>query len=191
MGQRLNIEIIQNDITLANGYYHWSAYTSSSLQLTKKIIESINEFNNKNNVIRAIRLLEKTGALLTIDEIKLVKNIDESEHFEEATSRNEGLISISEEGIKETRLWEEGRVEVNLDKCFINFDVFWKSGKESFISDYEKSEDWYQQLPINKFNFEHIPFSEFNQINDEVTKMINNKNYHLRMEDGNVLSFIE
>ena len=37
MGQRLNteriIEIVDNDKTLANSYYHWSAYTDSAVAL--------------------------------------------------------------------------------------------------------------------------------------------------------------
>ena len=33
MGQRLNIEIKKDSKVLANAYYHWSAYTSSALQM--------------------------------------------------------------------------------------------------------------------------------------------------------------
>ena len=31
MGQRLNIEIVNGETSLANAYYHWSAYTKSAL----------------------------------------------------------------------------------------------------------------------------------------------------------------
>lgn len=191
MGQRLNIEIVQNGNTLANAYYHWSAYTSSSLQLTEMIIESVNEIHHQNAVVRAVRLLEKTGALLTTDEIKIMKKHYDKEEFEEASSRNDGLIAISEDGINTTRRWEEGRVEIDLDKEIVNFNVFWKNEKDSYLDEYEKSEEWYQQLPVNTFDFEHIPFSEFKHIADELTKMIQDEIYNIRLENGDILGFIE
>ena len=40
MGQRLNIEIKKDSKVLANSYYHWSAYTSSALQMLPKSIDS-------------------------------------------------------------------------------------------------------------------------------------------------------
>lgn len=40
MGQRLNIEIVNGETSLANCYYHWSAYTSSALGLTRQIIDA-------------------------------------------------------------------------------------------------------------------------------------------------------
>ena len=40
MGQRLNIEIKKDSKVLANAYYHWSAYTSSALQMLPKSIDS-------------------------------------------------------------------------------------------------------------------------------------------------------
>ena len=43
MGQRLNIEIWNESKRLANAYYHWSGYTSSTLDETMKYYEE--EFN--------------------------------------------------------------------------------------------------------------------------------------------------
>lgn len=37
MGQRLNIEIVDGNTTLANAYYHWSAFTFPALELTAEI----------------------------------------------------------------------------------------------------------------------------------------------------------
>ena len=50
MGQRLNIEIIENGKVLANAYYHWSGYTSSSLELTQEILEAIEKINYEDRV---------------------------------------------------------------------------------------------------------------------------------------------
>ena len=40
MGQRLNIEIINDDKVLANAYYHWAGYTTSAISLTETILHS-------------------------------------------------------------------------------------------------------------------------------------------------------
>lgn len=62
MGQRLNIEIVDGETSLANCYYHWSADTNSALELTKQIIDSY--YNSKLTVglEMAVELLEATGA---------------------------------------------------------------------------------------------------------------------------------
>lgn len=63
MGQRLNIEIKNNEKTLANCYYHWSGYTASSLGLTKQIIEAYKANDDiKADVQGAVALLRITGA---------------------------------------------------------------------------------------------------------------------------------
>ena len=73
MGQRLNIEIKRrkDNKVLANSYYHWSAYTSSSLHLAEEIIENIYDIIRKEKVsdeIKAIQLLQTTGAGLMENE---------------------------------------------------------------------------------------------------------------------------
>ena len=70
MGQRLNIEIRKNDEVLANAYYHWSGYTSSSIELTSEILKNIDNVNFDNDVVKAVKLLEITGAGLTSSEEK-------------------------------------------------------------------------------------------------------------------------
>lgn len=57
MGQRLNIEIKENNKVLANSYYHWSGYTSSALLLTEKILDAIKSTKHDNSTVMAIRLL--------------------------------------------------------------------------------------------------------------------------------------
>lgn len=190
MGQRLNIEIIKNGETLANAYYHWSAYTSSSLELTKLIIDAIDEVKNKDDVVRAVRLLEKTGALLTSDEVEVMKQRTKEE-FKQATSRNDGLIAISEKGIESTRNWQEEYLEIHLDKEAVNFNVFWKDKKDSYLDEYEKSEELYQQLPKITFDYTNIPFTEFNQFATQINQLIKEEIYSMRLENGDVLSFIE
>ena len=118
MGQRLNIQIEANNPTtdktevLANCYYHWSGYTSSAMELVKEIVDSgIYNLDILDPVEKAIRLLEATGAGLTEDELTDTYNTPK---YNLATSRNEGLIAISEKGINDTVDWEETRVTINL-----------------------------------------------------------------------------
>jgi hypothetical protein len=191
MGQRLNIEIIKNGETLANAYYHWGAYTSSSLELTKLIIENIDNIQCEDEVIRAVRLLEFTGALITSEEIEEMHKRSEKETFKNAESRNDGLISITKEGIESTRKWEEGRVEIHLDEEFVDFNVFWKYDKKTYLEDSEKTGEKYQKLPLNTYNYNHISFDKFNQIADETLQMIKNRVYETRLENDDVLGFIE
>ena len=119
MGQRLNIEIRRkkDNKVLANSYYHWSAYTYSSLKLAEEIVENIYDIirNDKtSDEIKAIQLLQTTGAGLLEDEYNLLKEEDKK-YCSLATDRNLGLISFTEKGMEETRTWEEGRLTINVD----------------------------------------------------------------------------
>lgn len=67
MGQRLNLEIITSEggdkDVLASCYYHLGGFTSSSLALTTKAIEGIQELKMiEDKVALAIKVLNLTGA---------------------------------------------------------------------------------------------------------------------------------
>ena len=136
MGQRLNIQIEANDtdtnetVVLANCYYHWSGYTSSAMELVYEMVSSgIYNLDISDPVEKAIRLLEETGAGLAKDELTDTYN---ETKYKISTHRNNGLIAISEKGIKETMTWEESRVTINLttgsidmsDMVYDETDVF-------------------------------------------------------------------
>jgi len=193
MGQRLNIEIIENGKVLANAYYHWSGYTSSSLELTQEILEAIEKINYEDRVINAIKLLEETGAGLTDNEIeyakKYIKNFDKYT-FKACTGRNDGLIAISDKGIKETEYWEEARVEINLTNKIVNFKAVWESTKEEFEKDYDNIK--YDDIPIYNIKFDNIPFKNFAEFKDLISNLIDNEIYKIRLNnDEKVYCFIE
>ena len=136
MGQRLNIQIEATDTdtnetkVLANCYYHWSGYTSSAMELVYEMVSSgIYNLDISDPVEKAIRLLEETGAGLAKDELTDTYN---ETKYKISTHRNNGLIAISEKGIKETMTWEESRVTINLttgsidmsDMVYDETDVF-------------------------------------------------------------------
>lgn len=158
MGQRLNIEIKSGEKIIANAYYHWAAYSESAYKLTRLIVDDFDNVKDLDKFGLAIVLLQKTGAGVVNDDFDAVKSkLPEDFQLEKGISRNLGLISISEEGMKETRDWEEGRVTVDIDNQKIDFDVFWKLDDvedPELVSRMENA----KQLDFNPFdmNFEDI-----------------------------------
>lgn len=200
MGERLNIEIKNNGKVLANSYYHWSGYTSSTLELTQIILDEIHSYINiqkifeNNLVLYAIRLLEVTGAGLTdVEKEFAFKNIGKHK-FAKCASRNDGLISISPKGIEETEYWEEHRVEINLDSKTINFKkLAWKILRDEYMEDYEEDEDKFNDLPILDVNFENISFNNFKNFKDMILSLIDKEIYNVRIKsnEDEVYVFVE
>lgn len=190
MGERLNIEILKDGKVLANSYYHWSGYTRSSLGLTQHILNNLNNVIHEDEVLRAIKLLETTGAGLTDDEKVYAGNVYKDIQFGKCSGRNEGLIAVSEEGIKTTRRWEEARVQIHIDTEKVDFGAYWKYEKEEHREDYHEDQDELQECDI-KFN--GIAFSEFEAFNKAVYDLIENDVYWIRLasDPKNVYGFIE
>ena len=140
MGQRLNIEICNNEKSLANAYYHWSAYTSSAYELIKKIIFCYPKPTSDNAVQNAVQLLNSTGAGLYDcdgEELEIIKDFPESLK-KYAVSRNHGLISMTEKAMEETRYWAEGDIIINIDTQTVNFNVFWSFEEEDYTEEERK-----------------------------------------------------
>ena len=170
MGQRLNIEIRRkkDNKILANSYYHWSAYTYSSLKLADEIIENIYDIirNDKkvSDEIKAIQLLQTTGAGLLEQEYNTL-NEEDKKYCSIATNRNLGLISFTEKGMEETRTWEESRLTITIDfddkeydfvgdKNRVDFEVYFPTSREEI-------EEYYgEELKSGKINLDEVV--EFN-----------------------------
>lgn len=170
MGQRLNIEIRRrkDNKVLANSYYHWSAYTSSSLHLAEEIIENIYEVIRKEKVsdeIKAIQLLQTTGAGLMENEYNKL-NEEDKKYCSLATNRNLGLISFTDEGMEETRSWEEGRLTIDIDfddkdydfygnKNLVDFEVYFQVDEEEINESYE------EEIKSGKLDLNNLTEFEF------------------------------
>lgn len=144
MGQRLNIQIQREEEIIANAYYHWSAYTMSSLRLLVMIEDKWEELSSEpDDLIRAVRLLETTGAGLTDEELKSMEL--KRPHFSTpklAVSRNDGLIAISVQGIHETIDWAEGTAIISLEDGSVLFNVFDEyDDEEQIIEAYDPSDE--------------------------------------------------
>ena len=169
MGQRLNIEIRRkkDNKILANSYYHWSAYTYSSLKLANEIMENIYDVIRNDKVrdeIKAIQLLQTTGAGLLEQEYNLLNEEDKT-YCSLATNRNLGLIYFTEKGMEETRTWEEGRLTITIDfdnkeydfvgdKNRVDFEVYFPTSRE------EIEEDYKEELKSGEINLDEVV--EFN-----------------------------
>ena len=136
MGQRLNFEVCYDGEVLANAYYHWSAYTSSSLGILENVIEAYKNRTEINPLRVAVEILQATGAGVD-DEEKSRIRMDKSGKFDgikfrDAVDRNEGLLAVTPEGIESTRRWEEGRVTVDISTEEFLFDVVWVESNEEY-----------------------------------------------------------
>lgn len=165
MGQRLNVELTYNGETIANAYYHWSAYTMSSAMLSAEIISSLDKIKGKAPLDLAVRALELTGAGVNEKEYERIRLDNTGKfsgiRFQNASNRNDGLISVTEEGIEETRRWEEGRVTINLDSETVNFSVYWDYAEEEYEDNFDGD---FMDLPEYDFDFSEIPFAKFGDL---------------------------
>lgn len=174
MGQRLNLEILKGETVLANAYYHWSGYTSSSSSLASIVVNKIiedekNGITYSSDVHQAVELLRATGGMLDIKELEAYQKLTPSYQEDRACNRNEGLISVTPEGIEETREWEEARVSVYLDEGSISFDAFAEyESKEDFMDSYGIDEHEYQDENIVEILFDPdvIPFKDVPAFNE-------------------------
>lgn len=155
MGQRLVINIEKNEKVIAAIYYHWSAYTSSALYETKKVIDCIYDHKNETQeemLLRLIKHLEKNGGGIrgADKEFDYIKALYPNEQFKtENYSRNDGLIALSKDGISALQSWSEGDVFINLDEDRVDFCVY--SGYENLDEYLEERKEWDDEFDEEKF----------------------------------------
>lgn len=152
MGQRLNIEIKINGKVRANAYYHWSGYTQTAKNITLSILKGAYKFLDGDPTLRAIRLLEISGAGLTDSERCEALKMYPETNFSPNEGRNNGLIAITPNAIKETRRWEEGRITLDFDKKIVKFNVYFKrAAKEYYKDEYYKNRTIHAELLRSPF----------------------------------------
>ena len=194
MGQRLNIEIVSNGKILANAYYHWDAYTGISLRRTDDILNKLNERKEsvKDDLDLAIKLLEFTGAGINAVERNYILADPELSKYlpiNNCVDRNEGVLSITQEGMQDTRYWEETRVTIDIGKRTVVFRVYLKLPKEEYLDDFYDLEH-YEHLPTIDYDLEkEIPFDKFKELKNLYTSTIDT--YGFKRPDGSVISWIE
>lgn len=178
MGQRLNIEIVNGETSLANCYYHWSAYTGSALGLTRQIIDAYYDSEAIVGLKMAVDLLEATGGGVNeAEKEEIQKQADKFGHlkFKDCVNRNEGLLSVTENGKEETRKWEEGRVTIDLGSETFYFDVLFYETIEDYAEYHDESfnEDAFEKLPECPFDLCRVPFDKV----DDLINFVENNDY--------------
>lgn len=178
MGQRLNIEILDGETLLANSYYHWSAYTSSAIHLTAQIINTFYSSLHKTDTslrTTAIRLLESTGAGYDAEErFRIEQSEDEflkNLKVNDCIDRNRGILSVTEEGMNDTRSWEEGRVSIDISSKLVYFNVYSEIEDDEWDDYYD---DWHPVL-VDEDSFKwpdfEIPFVDITKFAKAVSKI--------------------
>lgn len=132
MGQRLVLQVEKPEGTrIASLYYHWSAYTTSALQEIRNLLARY--FNpgiilppytpDLDPQLRLIRVAETMGGGIDGGEDSSEWNYITQKYPKEkfkttGIDRNDGLIAISESGMKAMQDWAEGNATIILGTCY-------------------------------------------------------------------------
>lgn len=127
MGQRLTIEIKDDNKTIAVIYYHWSAYFSSTIYELKAVKDDIvrAKENGQDILLSIIDGLEQRGGGLGIDPDTraLAKEKYPNREFTMDINRNDGLIFLAEKDIEDTLDWSEGWASIDIETEEVLDDV--------------------------------------------------------------------
>lgn len=100
------------------------------------------------------------------------------------------LYGITEEDIKETRYWEEGRVTIDIERQTVDFDVIHKYTTEDLEKDYDEEER--KELVIKEINrdFKNIPFGDIFELKAFIDKANYNSQYYFYNKNDNTYIFL-
>ena len=115
MGQRLCLEIyrkMDDEQPFALIYYHWSAYTECLFQevadLVKGIPESTESLSDKELAQVLISFVEERGGGVSKEDHNYLFETYGIKNLAQDMSRNDGILSFSEEEMGEFYSWGEG-----------------------------------------------------------------------------------
>lgn len=196
MGQRLNLEIHNDGELLANAYYHWSAYTSSSLSILEDVLKAYKKSKEIDPLKIAVEILHETGAGINETERSLIEKDTSGRFvgidFHDAINRNEGLLSVTVSGMEDTRKFEEGRVTVDIGKEEFIFDVMWQESASEYDEcphvDENGEEIKAESLPDTTFDFT-APCSFYDY--DKFAKEIKDNPHGVWIDEDTILCWIE
>lgn len=192
MGQRLVIVGKKNHIPIFNIYYHWSAYTSSSIHEADLLLKYLLRPEKYSDlVLSAIEYCENNGGGMSNDvDIEEVKRVYPDYKIKtDDISRNNGLIAITADGMNHNLSWAEGVLEIDFDNDIINNDVFFGYDSVEQINEeycYEGDEQLKDSDILDPYiSVEHFHFDKI----DEVREIV--KNNHWIQGESCILSVIE
>lgn len=125
MGQRLVINLKNEEETIANVYYHWGGYTSSAIDLTSTIIRGLKKYSDIADVtFRAVKAIAETGAGFNDDAMHGAKEMFVGVDIPVCNDRNNGLLEVTKNGIDCNMDCAESIVSIYMDDQTVFFDVF-------------------------------------------------------------------
>ncbi len=190
MGQRLVINIMDNDKILANAYYHWSGYTSSALNITSKCIDYYKNYKDEfTKETLAVKMLESTGAGLAGTETisQYLKELffnPRKPPIKPSTDRNSGLIGTAEKDIEESCKWGEEFVDIILNEESVDFRVCYE------FDEYEIKENEIDEDELSTINYDsamQIDFDKFSDFADELDAV----GFAFKTKDGVIMGKVE
>lgn len=173
MGQRLVMTIKENDNDLMKVYYHWSAYTISSLIEADRFLDSYydDELEEiENTKLRCIRALENLGARLDNEsEFEEFKKLYPNEKIiKDNLNRNRGLIGITEKCMNDIQSYSEGNIIIDLTAGTICC---------ACISGYDDLEDFNEcnDSELKEEDIDHLSVDldsiDFNELSDVICEL--------------------
>lgn len=167
MGQRLVINCIRDGERFATLYFHWSAYTDSTYEEGRKIVSGLMNRGYSKDMTKeeTILMLEKIlredshgisytkktithgGVDQTDAEIAAFEalGLSKEEMDVENISRSDGLISITEQGMRDSETWGEGFAVLDFDNETFENDIFYEEEPDSEA--FEFAEIDYDDIP--------------------------------------------
>jgi hypothetical protein len=203
MGQRLNMEIYAGGEAVANCYFHWSGYTRSALRHTAKLITAFHAMQEKKESFPtdtelAIVLFQRIGAGVHPGEISEAEKIMTKEAVAPASSRNDGLISITKKGMEETTFWQEASVHIDLYQEEVGFQAHFPTDDEGYLEmrsddgEYSIQElhDQLAELPTLRADLEQFSFDHINLLLEDIFSTYPN-HWTFRLPSEQIVDFIE
>ena len=184
MGQRLVITNMIDGERINNIYYHWSAYTDSTISEIKDLAAALSE-NFKASKDPHKRKKEFNKACLTAvsgistndtESLDYVHQHLDPDYQNNHPDRSLGLIAFTENDMDENDNWAEGSTTINwifhkdgsidLDKS--TFDLIGLLFTDSPKEYMEYTGNSYHDLPHTSINFEEIPVSSCDELYTDI-----------------------
>lgn len=173
MGQRLVVEVKGFGETICTVYYHWDAYTMSTLYDAKKYIAlGLQDCKTREEVIlKVIRFCESEGGGVCYTSMDEVKKMFSNEEFREDVDRNYGLVDISEKGIDQSLGWAEGNLTLDLVNETAYTDVYSTYASETeYREEYGLEDEPEFDIPELDADPQEFPFDDV----DAMIELIDN-----------------
>lgn len=196
MGERLVARVMKDQTQIAAIYYHWSAYTSSALEETGKIVHCLLDKDNpiKDTRLKLIRFLESNGGGIAGRDLSSVSAMYPSEVFTDNVHRNNGIIALTEEEQEYLVCWADGIVDIDVGEQMVYNHAFnFFTNKAAVKHRYELTDEEIEKFyPVHDYNISEIPFNKIDEITKIVTDLDYKANvYGYRTPKGDIYDFVK